>query len=151
MPPPVPPPHPPIEPRQRHRVLPWIVGGFALLLVIGIAVSPRTDTPPASAIVGAPPASEQMAVPADAGFGDGTWIVGIHITPGTYRSPGAAPGIYSFCSWATRASRTGANGNSYVISRGFAKANANEPLVVEITEAVGAFQTYGCAPWRLIF
>ena len=52
-PPPYGQPYPPAAPRQARR-WPWIVGGMTLLLLIGLAISPREPTVPTAAVV--PPA-----------------------------------------------------------------------------------------------
>lgn len=155
--PPVPPPFPPIVPRPRRPVWPWIVGCLVLLLVIGIALSADTDSPPSDVVVVAPPAAGQdtgpdgpaapaaPAAPPDDGIGDGTHIVGIDISPGAYRSPGARHGLFPFCSWSTH---SGGSSNSPLLDVG--TPGADEPQVVEIAGAVAAFRTIGCEPWRLV-
>jgi len=53
------------------------------------SASPASKTDPQSSAATAP---AKPAGPATS-FGDGTWVVGEDIQPGTYRSPGAKPGL----------------------------------------------------------
>ena len=52
-PPPYDQPYPPAAPRQARR-WPWIVGGMTLLLLIGLAISPREPTVPTATVVPPP-------------------------------------------------------------------------------------------------
>jgi hypothetical protein len=100
-----------------------------------------THTPPPTTAAPAPTAAAAPASPRTS-FGDGTWIVGTDIEPGTYRSSGATPGFFEFCSATTR---SGASSNSDMID--WVTANANEPVVIEIGPKVKAFDVSGCEPF----
>jgi hypothetical protein len=57
-------PYPPAAPRQARR-WPWIVGGMTLLLLVGLAISPREPTVPTTTVgqpAGTAPSSNAPAV-----------------------------------------------------------------------------------------
>ena len=84
-------------------------------------------TPAPSGPVGATPAST---------FGDGNYIVGKDVTPGTYHTEGAdLPGVD--CYW----QRDGANGQPVV------NHASRDPQTVTIASGDTAFHTVGCKPW----
>lgn len=104
---PPPPWGPPPPPQPRRQIWPWFVfGGLGLLVAVIVAASSlgsalgRTGTSAAErTAVAAPhrPQAPVRQVPAPAappsqaaakGLGDGAWIVGTDIQPGTYRSAG---------------------------------------------------------------
>lgn len=70
-------------------------------------------------------------------FDDGTFVVGEHITPGSYRADGDADDL---CYWERLSdfSRAGIDG---VI------ANGNSPTVIEISESDAGFSASGCGTW----
>ncbi len=68
-------------------------------------------------------------------FGDGTWIVGEDIRPGTYRAPGGAR-----CYWERLRNFSG-NG---IITNGFGDRNP----VVTIAASDAGFRTEDCGEWR---
>lgn len=70
--------------------------------------------------------------------GDGVYIVGGDIRPGTYRSIGN-----DYCSW-TRL-RDAGDTSSYIDS-----SNGKGQLIVTIQASDGAFQTRFCQPWEKI-
>ncbi len=73
------------------------------------------------------------------GFGDGTYLVGSEIQPGTYRATGG-----SFCSWERLSDLTG--DHDAVIGREFAEGQS----YVEISASDVAFSTDGCGTWSRI-
>jgi hypothetical protein len=76
-------------------------------------------------------------------FGDGTWIVGSDIEPGTYRSNGATDGVVDYCSYSRlKEPSSDSDGLS------FGSANANEPIVIDIRPTDGAFKVSGCDTFR---
>ncbi|MGE3288514.1 MAG: hypothetical protein AB7J32_20785, partial [Pseudonocardia sp.] len=135
---------------------PWIVGGVVLLLLlIGVSGNRQTATAPTATpatIPAAPtvtradittPAAAAPAPPVTAGpqtsFGDGTWVVGEDIQPGTYKSTGAQPGIFELCSVTTLAGDTS---DSDIID--WQTANADEPVRIKVTGKVKAVKSTGC-------
>ena len=70
-------------------------------------------------------------------FGDGTFQVGKHIAPGTYRANGAPSDL---CYWA-RLSNFSQSGISGII------ANGNSPTIVEIRPSDTGFTSSGCGEW----
>ena len=79
---------------------------------------------------------------AAASFGDGTWIVGADITPGTYKTPGPTNGV---CVW-HRLSGFGGTMDE-VAGHG---ASYGGPGVVTITDADKGFMSSGCEGWTLV-
>jgi hypothetical protein len=79
-------------------------------------------------------ASTFPATPASK-FGDGAFIVGEDIKPGTYRSPGSGS-----CYWARMSSFAGGGVGGII-------ANGNSPGIVTISANDRGFQTYGCGTW----
>jgi len=106
------------------------------------ANTPRIIATPAPSPTGA----VETRAPSPTGtIGEGTYIVGVDIEPGTYRSTGAKKGLFEFCSWRTLA---GPSDNSDIIDIG--SANADEPMVVEIGPEVKAFKSSNCEPWQRV-
>ena len=69
--------------------------------------------------------------------GDGTYVVGADIVPGTYRSAGGASG--ESCYW----ERMGSLGGGDIIEN----ERAEGPQVVEISPSDAGFKTKHCATW----
>lgn len=88
----------------------------------------------ASAVAGAEAAAEAGTIP-----GDGTFLVGTDIQPGTYRS--AAPSSGN-CYWARLASLEGFD----ITNNG----NSAGPSVVEIAASDAAFESSGCDDWTIV-
>lgn len=143
-----PPPPPPARKRTGRKVLAWTGAVLlALFVVAGVAgnrtsssSAPASPAPPVAVDV---PAAAPPQYPAT--FGEGTYVVGVDIAPGTYRTAGAEPGLFEYCAWFTK---EGPSSNSDVID--FGTGNAGEPQVVEIDESVGAFDSSGCETWSLL-
>lgn len=145
-------PPPPAKPKRTGRkILAWsAVAVLGLFVVAGIAGNQGAAPDPAASgaavpvVEGeAPAAAVEPAAPD--GIGDGTHIVGTDIEPGTYRTTGAAPGLFELCLWSTK---DGPSSNSDIIDLG--TANVDEAQVVEIDGSVGAFESQGCAPWTRV-
>jgi hypothetical protein len=68
-------------------------------------------------------------------FGDGTYQVGMHIKPGTYRAGGGGT-----CYWARLSDFSHAGVEGII-------ANGNEPTVIEIAKSDEGFTTFGCGTW----
>nr|WP_250761271.1 hypothetical protein [Streptomyces sp. MSC1_001] len=73
--------------------------------------------------------------------GDGTFLVGPEVRPGTYRTAGPTEGS---CYWARLEGTTG--NPSEIIANGTGKGQAT----VTILETDKAFQTSGCQTWKPI-
>jgi DNA-directed RNA polymerase subunit RPC12/RpoP len=73
-------------------------------------------------------------------FSDGTYEVGKHIEPGTYRADGDPDDL---CYWA-RLSNFSHSGVSGII------ANGNSPTVIQIAESDKGFKVSGCGSWAKI-
>lgn len=159
----VPPPAP--VPQAKARKWPWIAGiVVAFLFGLGIGGSGQQQPSSGSAGAGTPVAQPAQTVtvvapapaqPADqavaeapapapssgpkTSFGDGTWVVGEDIEPGTYKSAGAQPGIMEFCAVSTH---SGDTTDSPIID--IASANANEPIRIKADGKVKAVKASGC-------
>jgi hypothetical protein len=70
-------------------------------------------------------------------FEDGTFVVGSHIEPGTYRADGA---VSDLCYWA-RLSEFAGEGVDGIIT------NGNGPTVIEISADDAGFTSFGCGTW----
>lgn len=70
-------------------------------------------------------------------FGDGTYVVGREVAPGTYRTLGG-----DNCYWARLADAGGATT--------LANDNATGPVVVTLLSSDGAFQSKGCGTWSKV-
>lgn len=67
-------------------------------------------------------------------FGDGTYQIGVHIRPGTYRADGE-----DTCYWA-RLSDFSHDLNGII-------TNGNNPTTIEIAKSDAGFTTFGCGTW----
>jgi hypothetical protein len=76
---------------------------------------------------------------ATASFGDGVWLVGSEIQPGTYRSPGG-----SGCYWA-RLSGFSGDLDDIIANGGFSK---NQTVTIQASDA--GFETNGCGTWAKV-
>ena len=153
------PPRPPRPPKKRissGAVISITLGSvFAVFVgcsaLVGLAGSSTRNTTPSYGVPNVPtrPGSPVTAAPvappaAPAGtVGNGTWIVGTDLQPGTYRSAGAKPGFIELCTWITRA---GVGGNSDIIDIGNT-ADRGGQQVVQIGGKVKSFESSGCESW----
>lgn len=76
--------------------------------------------------------------------GSGTFLVGIDIEPGTYRSAGPVATVIPNCYWARHKD---ASGDMLSI---IANDNSQGPAVVKIAATDGAFETNGCQTWKRV-
>jgi uncharacterized protein YoxC len=76
--------------------------------------------------------------------GDGTYVVGVDITAGTYRTSGPAAGNDLFCYWARLSSTDGSF--DAIITNG----NTAGPTTVTIAASDKAFEVSGCADWHKV-
>jgi hypothetical protein len=141
---------PAVSPASKpRRNWPWVVGGIVVLLgIIGIiggsqhssTSTATTAQPPATPA--APPAAPASPVNLATAFGDGTYVVGIDIVPGTYATTGPAAGGIGMCSW-SRLKDTSGNVDSII-----ANDAQQAPATVTITKTDGVFTTAGCNTWQ---
>ena len=117
---------------------------LGILFIVGFGVSLGNSKPTAATsapTISAP--APAVAAPVQNGpattFGDGTWVVGEDIVPGTYRSTGAKEGIFEFCSVFTYANDT-ADGSVLALD----SANANEPIRIKVSGKVKSVKASGC-------
>ncbi len=96
-----------------------------------------TDTPTATPVPTDTPTSVPTPIPTpEPGYGDGTWIVGTEITPGTYAAPGS-----DLCYWA-RLSGFGGNLDEII-----ANELSSGRQIVTIGPGDSGFETSGCGRW----
>ena len=81
------------------------------------------------------PASSAPSAP----FGDGTYLVGVDIAPGTWRAPGGG-----FCSWQRLAGFSGELDDIIAIEL------PDGATIVTIAESDAGFETAGCGVWQRI-
>ncbi|MFI8917345.1 hypothetical protein ACIGW4_37875 [Streptomyces sp. NPDC053513] len=138
-----------------------VLGGLLVGVLIGIVGSNGTKSsdpqPPASpattgATAEAPPPARTMpettsettgTAKAAAGEipGDGTFLVGQEVRPGTYRSAGPASSGTD-CYWARLKGTTGDSSDTLANNAG------KGPATVTILASDKAFQTSGCTTWK---
>lgn len=75
--------------------------------------------------------------------GNGTFLVGTDIEPGTYRTPGP-DGSRVGCTWDRLSGLSGTDADVIVFDGG------TGPLIVTVSESDIAFTTAGCQPWALV-
>ncbi|GAB2769216.1 hypothetical protein [Streptomyces bullii] len=126
-----------------------VVLGLIIGAVIGSAAPDNPDTtrrPPAATetvtetATTAVPEEEASAVGEIPG--DGTYVVGTEIEPGTYRTGGPQDSAIPNCYWA-RLSGTSGEPNEII-----ANGNTAGPTTVTISASDRAFQTTGCETWK---
>jgi hypothetical protein len=139
------------RPRQRWRraatVLVFLIAVVANLVIIGIMVS-RSDTAwtvtahpqtrPQLAPAGAPALPPGLATT----FGEGKFVVGMDIAPGTYRTTG--PSGRLDCYWERLKRTSGAT--DAIITNNLGRG----PATVTIDGNDGAFQTRWCSTWTKV-
>lgn len=125
------PPSPPPEPRPQPwgAVNPMVAGGVLLgtILVALVAAGLVSRS--------APPPGTPTTI-----NGDGQFVVGTDIAPGTYRTAGVAQGKLT-CFWERQKDLLG-TGDSIL-----ANASGQGPATVTIPNSDAAFKTTGCQPW----
>ena len=136
-------PPPPVK--KSHTWL-WVLAGALVLVVVmlcGImaAGDPKSTVTP----------QDTGKVPQKAGtpskqvgpyIGEGEWLVGTDVAPGTYRTSGAVDDAYPACAWVVRKDD---DQNSPVIDVGASdKVNAPGRVVLKKGQV---FETSGCKGW----
>lgn len=96
--------------------------------------APPKPTPPKPA-----EAPKKKSAPKAKQYGDGDYIVGEDIPPGTYTSKGAAPGLFELCTITTEPT-------SDAKFPQFKTANAKERVIIMLTKADGVVTVQGCEP-----
>lgn len=89
-------------------------------------------------------AAPAMPVGPVTSFGDGKYVVGEDIEPGTYKTAGAEDGVFRYCYW-ERQKNTDGDFNSIITNGG-----GDGPTTVTIKNSDGAFQTQGCKTWQKV-
>lgn len=74
-------------------------------------------------------------------FGDGMWIVGTDIQPGTYRSTPAD----GACIWRRLSGFSGEPGDTIALG-----SSVGAPQVVTISDTDAGFDSSGCGAWSLV-
>lgn len=136
---------------DRFRRLSWqgrlavIVGGaVALVFVFGAVNGPQDAGPERvsrSDSRAAVELSASAAATPDGQIGEGVWLVGSDVEPGTYRSAGATDGDY--CMWSRHSSAAGGIMDDIIASDG----DYAGQMVVTIEPGDVLFRTGGCAPF----
>lgn len=116
---------------------------FGLLVTVGvfaIAGHASHDGPPALLPIAAPSTGHTAGVPVPrtAIFGDGSWLVGVEIPAGTYKSAGPTPSVIPVCMW-QRLSGTGGTLDEIITSD-----VSQGPAVVTIEPTDKAVKFSGC-------
>ncbi|MDQ0605278.1 hypothetical protein QF037_009623 [Streptomyces canus] len=158
------PPPAPRRPRSAKGVLTHTAAAV-LGLIIGAIIGSSTaddsgskDTAPSATATATTTATETASAPtptptptpsptkeeAPAGEipGDGTYVVGEDIKPGTYRTDGPDDSVVSNCYWARL------SGTSGEFDEIIANSNTAGPATVTISASDAAFQTTGCKTWK---
>ncbi len=131
---------------------------LSMVVIVALARAGALDrfaeqTDAEGGVVDDPPPT-RAAAPAEGArtsFGDGAWLVGPEIEPGTYRTDGPS----SRCYWALLAEFS--NVKAFLDrSEAASKADqgpetgADEAIVVRIRGSEAAFETMGCGTWRRV-
>ena len=154
------PPPPPKKGMSAWAIVGITLGGIvAFFIIVGIAVG-GTDTDKTTARKSTPAATPQKKAPSEAvkdaaqdpkpqeqpakpnEYGEGDWVVGEDIPPGTYTTPGAKAGAFEFCSVTTKPTDDAKFPQ-------IKSANANERIVITLTKADGVVTVQGCEPLTL--
>ncbi len=133
---------------------------LALIPIVGNPGGGRSEAPPDDVALPTQPANvfpipTRTPGPTPTGprtsFGDGAWLVGPEILPGTYRTTGAS----SFCYWARLAEFS--NVKTFIERSGAATDSGVRPgggvepvIIVWIRESDAAFETSNCGTWRRV-
>lgn len=127
-------------------LLAFIIAIVANVIIIAVIVN-RHDPASAATVhprgrtVPAPPASPAFPAALTTTFGEGRFVVGTDIAPGTYRTTG--PSGHLDCYW-ERLKDTG--GTDSIIANNLGRG----PATVTIDNSDGAFQTRWCNTWTKV-
>ena len=117
-------------------------GPTATKVVPGPAVTKAVPGPTVTKTVSVPGPTVTVTPPAAASIsGDGTYVVGTEVAPGTYHTAGAADGN---CYWERL------SGLSGTFDDIIANDNTDGPTTVTISATDKAFKTEGCESWSKI-
>lgn len=109
----------------------------------------QASTGTVSTVAASAPGTASAAAPKPAGpattFGDGMWVVGEDIVAGTYRSPGATPGLFDICSVSTYSTDTA---DGHVLD--WQTANTGEPVRIKVSGSVKSVKSVGCEPFAKV-
>lgn len=133
---------------DRYWRLPWpariglvIIAALGALALIGQIRQATPDQGRAAPSRPAATAASNQDLPAGQ-IGEGVWLVGSDVQPGTYRSAGAVDGGY--CMWSRRSSAAGGSLDDIIASDGSYDA---QQMIVTIEPGDVLFRTRGCAPF----
>jgi hypothetical protein len=105
---------------------------------------PESAAPGTAAPATAAPGAVVAASPAST-ISDGTYVVGVDIQPGMYRTAGPSEDApIKMCMWSRRKDTSGE------FKSVIAMNNAQGPTTVTIKPTDGAFESRGCSPWQKI-
>lgn len=114
------------------------------MAVVALTACGSSNPPPPPAGAALTPAPSLSPTPTPrppvTTFGDGTYLVGTDILPGTYHTAGPVTPQVG-CYWERDKDATGAVGS--VITNNFGKG----PVVVTVLPTDGVFRTNGCQTW----
>jgi hypothetical protein len=156
------PPRPPPEPARRsrprwRRVALGAVLATTAVIGLGAGVVIGATRPPVVRVVPGPGVTETVVASARpattpevtptrpvSSFGDGRWLVGREVRPGTYRTivPTHSPGCY----WERERGTSGRSRD--VIADD--SVNAGQRVIVTIKSTDKAFKAHGCGRWKRI-
>lgn len=137
--------HPALRKRKRW---PWVIGILLVIIVISAIVangsqgnassSSSTPTTQSSSSTQSPSTHPTSAPqPQFATFGDGTFIVGKDIQPGTYRTRTSSPNCYY----------ARLKGFSGAVEDIIANDNTDDPAIVTISASDKGFESTNCGTW----
>jgi hypothetical protein len=144
-------------------VLALIGGGLCVLAVVFTAVVLNNFSAAVDKAVGPAPSLAPLPAPVGGGklpapatsappvasspatsFGEGTYVVGTDIAPGTYRTAGPASDGSGSCYWEREKNTSGDFGS--IIANNLGRG----PATVTISRSDGAFKTTGCDTWHKV-
>lgn len=113
-----------------------IVGGALIAFQLGLVGERTPETPARAEAPAAQPAGR---------IGDGVWLVGADVQPGTYRSTG--PSGDGYCMWSRHDSAAGGPMDGIIASDGDFDSRQ---MIVTIESSDVLFRTSGCAPFEKV-
>lgn len=134
-------------PPKRKKVWPWIAGAavVALLALVATCAGILTNASnPVSVTVTSDPVAPQEQTGQKASktdIGEGEWLVGKDVAPGTYRTTGADDSAVPLCHWVVWT-----NDNKNEAGPSGLVDKSNQPGRVALKKG-NVFETSGCRPW----
>lgn len=119
-----------------HRNLKVAIGVTLASIVLACGSPSKSNQPNNAA--NAPIVQPSPVATKPGTIGNGTWVVGEDVKPGTYRSPGATDSSFPFCSWQVKTGKAyGDMGTSGEVA---------DPQLVTLQKGQ-QFETSGCGTW----